>query len=189
MRADADSRLTAARQEPRGGAWVPNSQIEMVVKGDVDGREGWLVCGRIEPGPGRAENRKVGLYVVVRQGDVIARGDSREDFGRWAFEVRPDDGQLTLGPAIASAVAIVEKEDPTGLETLTWVQRVTVVETRGEPQNPPFPPSELTVTKEGEVADDRAVSSSLGILEQPRGPGGFQWEQELEIRKVVDVPQ
>ena len=50
-----------------------------------------------------------------------------------------DDWQLTLGPAIASAVAIVEKEDPTGLETLTWVQRVKVVERRGEPQNPPFP--------------------------------------------------
>ena len=45
------------------------------------------------------------------------------------------------------------------------------------------------MTKEGEVADDRAVSSSLAILEEPRGPVGFQWEHELEIRKVVDVPQ
>jgi hypothetical protein len=188
MRADADSRLTAARQEPTGGCVVPNSQIEMVVKGDQDD-EGWFVCGRIEPGSGRAEARKVGLYVVVRQGDVIARGDSREDFGRWRFKVIPDDnGQLMEGPAIASAVAIVEKEDPTGLETLTWVQRVKVVETRGAPQDLPLPPSELTVTTKGEVADDRAVSSSLAILEEPRGPG-FQWEQELEIRKVVDLPE
>jgi hypothetical protein len=45
------------------------------------------------------------------------------------------------------------------------------------------------VTKEGEVADDRAVSSSLAILEEPRGPVGFHWKHELEIRKVVDVPQ
>jgi hypothetical protein len=189
MRADADSRLTAARQEPTGGCVVPNSQIEMVVKNVVNGRVVWQVCGRIERGSGRAVARKVGLYIVVRQGDVIARGDSREDFGRWVVQVTPDDGQLKFGPAIASAVAIVEKEDPTGLETLTWVQRVKVVESRGEPQDLPFPPSELTVTKEGEVADDRAVSSSLAILEEPRGPGGFQWEQELEIRKVVDLPE
>ncbi len=51
-----------------------------------------------------------------------------------------------------------------------------------------IPPAELTVTTQGVVADDRAVSSSLAILEEPR-PGGFQWEQELEIRKVVTSPE
>jgi hypothetical protein len=40
------------------------------------------------------------------------------------------------------------------------------------------------VTAQGVVADDRAVSSSVAILEEPR-PGGFQWEQLLEVRKVV----
>jgi hypothetical protein len=84
-------------------------------------------------------------------------------------------------------VAVV-KESPPGLETLTWVQRVKVVEERGEPEDVPFPPSELTVTKQGAAADDRAVSSSLAILEEPR-PGGFQWEQVLEIREVVDAPE
>jgi hypothetical protein len=64
-----------------------------------------------------------------------------------------------------------------------------VLERRGEPQNPPFPPSELTVTKEGEVADDPAVSSSLALREEPQGPVGFRWEQELEVRKVIDVPE
>ena len=45
------------------------------------------------------------------------------------------------------------------------------------------------MTKEGEVADDRAVPSSLAVLEEPRGPVGFHWEQELEVRKVIDVPE
>ena len=84
-------------------------------------------------------------------------------------------------------MAIVEKEGPSGLETLTWVQRIKMVGEREPPQDLPFPPSELTVTKEGEAANDRAVSSSLAILEEPRS-GGFQWEQDLEIRKVVDAP-
>lgn len=165
---------------------VPNSQIDMVVRHDDGVR--WNVCGDILRGDDRPR-RKVDLTVVVRQGDVLARGHSIEDFGRWRFLVKPEgDGQLSPGPAIASAVAIVEKENPPGLETLTWVQRIEVMERRGADR--PFvpPPSELTVTKQGEVADDRAVSSSLAILEEPR-PGGFQWEQVLEVRKVVQTSE
>ncbi|MDP9207996.1 MAG: hypothetical protein M3O65_05775 [Actinomycetota bacterium] len=119
---------------------MPNSQIEMVVKGDEDGRERWFVCGRIEAGTGRAASRPVDLLAVVRQGDVVARGHATRPFGRWVFEVVPE----------------------------------------GDAQ--------LTVTKQGAAADDRAVSSSLAILEEPR-PGGFQWEQVLEIREVVDAPE
>jgi hypothetical protein len=72
---------------------VPNSQIEMVVRELVEGRERWFVCGRIEKGEGNA-----------------------------------------------SAVAIVEKEGPSGLEALTWVQRIKVVGEREPPQDLPFPP-------------------------------------------------
>jgi hypothetical protein len=163
---------------------VPNSQIEMVVKGVEDGREGWLVCGQIDR-EGRP-SRQVELTVIVRQGDVIARGHSTENFGRWSFPVCPDgDGQLTEGSAIASAVAIVEKENPSGLETLTWVQRVKVMERRGELEDLVIPDPEFSETKGGEVANDRAVSSSLAILEELR-PGGFEWKQVLEIRKVVE---
>jgi hypothetical protein len=167
---------------------VPNSQIEMVVKKTQDGRDRWFVCGDILPDPNRP-SRPVDIHVVVRQGNVIARGHAIKPFGPWQFEVTPDgDGQLTLGSAIASAVAIVEKENPSGLETLTWVQRVKVQESRGADK--PFvpPDAELTVTKHGVVADDRAVSSSLAILEEDR-PGGFQWEQVLEIREVVKTSE
>jgi hypothetical protein len=171
--------------EPEG-VRVPNSQIEMVVKGDGDDHDRWFVCGDIAPEPGNAP-RKVDLHVVVRQGDVIARGGATKDFGPWRFEVVPvGGGQLTVGTAIASAVAIVEKESPPGLETLTWVQRVKVMERRGEDRPFQFPPAELVMTGQGEVADDRAVSSSLAILAEARD-GGFHWEQVLEVRKVVQA--
>ena len=70
MRADADSRLTARPARSRGGGCVmPNSQIEMVIK---DNRQpgGWRVCGEFTEDPGG----QVDVYVVVRQGDVVARG-------------------------------------------------------------------------------------------------------------------
>jgi hypothetical protein len=165
---------------------VPNSQIEMVVKVVQDGRMKWFVCGDILPSHGKP-SRQVGLHVVVRQGDVIARGHATKDFGPWQFEVVPDgDGQLKVGePAIASAVAIVEREGPSGLETLTWVQQVRVMGERGTDKPFEFPPSQLTVTTQGVVPDDSAVSSSLAILAEPQ-PGSFHWEQALEIREVVE---
>ena len=62
---------------------MPNSQIDMVVR---DGN-GWRVCGDFETQAGRPD-RDVDLYVVVRQGDVVARGHQvvpiREE---WQFEV------------------------------------------------------------------------------------------------------
>jgi hypothetical protein len=90
---------------------MPNSQIDMVVRDD-DG-VGWNVCGDFERQEGRPA-RDVDLYVVVRQGDVVARGhdkvsSSRED---WQFPVKVEGGDLVVGePAIATAVAIA-KEDP-----------------------------------------------------------------------------
>jgi hypothetical protein len=115
---------------------VPNSQIEMVVKRVEDGRERWEACGDLKAQEGRAL-RPVDIHVVVRQGDVIVRGSVTVEVGGtepidWVCEVGEDgDGELVAGtPAIASAVAIAERENPPGLETLTWVQRVKVVTNR-----------------------------------------------------------
>jgi len=85
----------------RADADMPNSQIDMVVRhGD-----GWRVCGDFDKQEGRPD-QDVDLYVVVRQGDVVAsRKESR-------FEVEPEGGDFVVGqPAIATAVAIA-KEDP-----------------------------------------------------------------------------
>jgi hypothetical protein len=165
---------------------MPNSQIEMVVKRSGDGREWWDVCGNIELGPGRS-SRPVEFLVVVRQGGVVARGHATTSAEDWRFEVVPDgDGQLRVGSAVASAVAIVESDRPPGLETLTWVQRVKVVEHRGADRPFEFPRPELAESKQAVVANDRAVSSSLAVMEEEQ-PGGFRWEQVLEIRKVVEA--
>jgi hypothetical protein len=166
---------------------VPNSQIDMVVRRKDDGRERWDVCGDLEQEQGNA-SRPVELHVVVRQGDVIARGHTTVGFRRWVCEVVEDgDGELAAGmSAIASAVAIVEKENPKGLETLTWVQRVPVVTERGADKDITFPPPVLSTTEQGEIPDNRAVSSSLAIVEDA-ATGGTRWKQVLEIREVVEA--
>jgi hypothetical protein len=166
---------------------VPNSQIDMVIRREEGGHKRWDVCGDIHSVTGNAP-RPIDLLVVVRQGDVIARGREFVTFGRWRVKVVEDgDGELVPGTtAIASAVAIVEQESPPGLETLTWVQRVNVVTERGADKDITFPPPVLAETEQGEISDKRAVSSSLAIVEEA-ATGGTRWEQVLEIREVVEA--
>ncbi len=120
MRADADSRLTAAGRRQRGYV-MPNSQITMVVRGDNG--VGWNVCGGFQV-PTEQLDPKIYVCVVVRQGDVIAHGDEVVSSRRWRLEVKPEGGEFSVGrSAIVSAVAIAQ-EDPSGLEAFTWAQRV-----------------------------------------------------------------
>jgi hypothetical protein len=112
---------------------VPNSQIDMVVRhGD-----GWRVCGDFDKQEGRPD-QDVDLYVVVRQGDVVARGHDVVSIRKeWRFEVEPEGGDFVVGqPAIATAVAIA-KEDPAGLEAFTWAQQVPVMQRRTDGNPPP----------------------------------------------------
>jgi hypothetical protein len=53
---------------------MPNSQIDMVVRDDDGVR--WNVCGDSQV-PTERLDPKIDVYIVVRQGDVIARGTSR----------------------------------------------------------------------------------------------------------------
>jgi hypothetical protein len=168
---------------------VPNSQIDMVIRRTEGAVTRWDVCGDIHPEAGRAPG-SIDLLVVVRQGDVVARGRAPVNFGRWRVTVVEDgDGRLTPGTsAIASAVAVVEEQGPPGLETLTWVQRVPVVTERGADKDITFPPPVLSKTEEGEVSAQRAVSSSLAIVEDA-ATGGARWKQVLEIREVVEASE
>src|SRR5215217_6508423 len=166
---------------------MPNSQIDMVVRDD-DG-VGWNVCGDVEALPGRPDGR-VDIYVVVRQGDVIARGHRVVPFGSWQFPVVVEGGQLVAGPgktAIASAVAFTQ-EDPSGLESFTWAQRIPVLPERpasGEGDSSPhFGPAE-TVSGHGQLVSDKSISSSLTVKEPATagsGEGALSWEHALEIR-------
>jgi hypothetical protein len=159
---------------------MPNSQIDMVVQ---DGDK-WKVCGDFE----RPENQPdldVYLYVVVRQGDVVARGHDKVSIrDDWRFEVKAEGGDFVVGqPAIATAVAIAE-EDPSGLESFTWAQQVDVRggRTAGDPE-PEFGPPE-TVAGHGELAAGHSISSSLTLKQggAAAGDGPLVWEHELQIR-------
>ena len=165
---------------------MPNSQIDMVIRRTDGAVTRWDVCGDIHPEQGRAPG-PVDLLVVVRQGDVIARGRERVDFGRWRVTVVEDgSGTLTPGMAITSAVAVVAEQSPPGLTTLTWVQRVPVVTERGVDKDFTFPPPVLSTTKQGEIPDNLAVSSSLAIVEDA-ATDGTRWKQVLEIREAVQA--
>jgi hypothetical protein len=166
---------------------MPNSQIDMVVR-DED-QVGWNVCGDVEALPGQPDAR-VDIYVVVRQGDVIARGHKVVPFGSWQFPVVVDGGQLDAGPgrtAIASAVAITQ-EHPSGLESFTWAQRIPVLPVRpagGEGDSSShFGPAE-TVSGPGQLAFGMSISSSLTVKEPATagsGDGTLSWEHALQIR-------
>ena len=112
---------------------MPNSQIEMVVQDDSQ-HGGWRVCGEFEEDPGG----RVHVYVVVRQGDVVACGSDVVTGQEWQFGMTPEGGQLVSGEdqtAIASAVAIARKSS--GLEVFTWAQRVRVLPDRKLGDEPP----------------------------------------------------
>jgi len=147
---------------------MPNSQIDMVVRhGD-----GWRVCGDFDKQGGRPD-QDVDLYVVVRQGDVVARGHDVVSIRKeWRFEVEPEGGDFVVGqPAIATAVAIA-KEDPAGLEAFTWAQRVDVLRRRTDGNPDPVFREPGTVAGQGELAAGRAISSSLTVKEAGSAAAG-----------------
>ena len=160
---------------------MPNSQIEMVVMDD-DHPGGWKVCGDFKEDP----DGQVDVYVVVRQGNVVARGGDLVSDKAWQFRVTPEGGQLVAGPdktAIASAVAIA-REDHSGLEVFTWAQRVPVLERRTDGN----PPTELgdgePAGHEGTLAMGDSISSSLAVNE-PTGPaagaGRLSYTHDLRV--------
>ena len=166
---------------------MPMSQIDMVVLVPPDHAE-LQVCGDFDPevpaSPSPAE-----VHVAIRQGDVIARGSAELRGTRWRVHIDRRTG-LTEGPAIACAVAFLEK-DPAGLETLSWVQRVHIKEGGGRrPEDEStrfhFPEPESSTSARGTVGDDRSVSSSLAIFEQagPQGEAALSWQRESSIRAV-----
>lgn len=180
MRADADSRLNSSAGRAQRGCVMPNSQIDMVVRhGD-----GWRVCGDFDKQEGRPD-QDVDLYVVVRQGDVVARGhDVVSSRKEWRFEVEPEGGDFVVGqPAIATAVAIA-KEDPAGLEAFTWAQQIPVMQRRTDGNPPPQFAEPETVSGQGELAAGHSISSSLILKEggAAAGDGRLVWQHELQIR-------
>jgi hypothetical protein len=170
---------------------MPMSQIDMVIL--LDGST-LQVCGGLERVTGNLPGRPAYLYVVVRQGDVIAiqNGTSKDDgTGRWVLEEVKVQGDpttpLRAGPAIACGVAIVEKDDPAGLEAFSWAQQVNIRE--GDPWvDPPpidFGEAELVVSAGGKLGAAQAIASSLAI--RPSDGDEYRWAHEVEMRAVKEA--
>ncbi len=165
---------------------MPMSQIDMVVL--IDGAT-LQVCGDFKPESGRPSKRPE-VHVVVRQGDIVARGQRavKEDLATWTVEVATDQQQqFTTASAIACAAIIVEKE-PGGLEALSWVQEVTILKGERQDTNVPFdfPPSESVASPQGgQLPEQHAVSASLAILKT--GDNTLSWHHEVNIRPVASA--
>jgi hypothetical protein len=169
---------------------MPMSQIDMVILLDSSTLQ---VCGGLQRELGNLPGRPAYLYIVVRQGDVVATGNGKSEDNlnkRWKLNVHVPEGhttQLQAGPAIACGVAIVEKDDPAGLESFSWVQEVQV--RRGRPWTDPppidFSEAKLTVSADGNLAAAQAIASSLAI--RPSDGGEYRWAYEVEIRAVEEA--
>jgi hypothetical protein len=172
---------------------MPMSQIDMVILLDSSTLQ---VCGglQLEPKTGNLPGRPAHLYVVVRQEDVIATGNgmSKDDgTDRWVLDEVMVQGdpttQLQAGPAIACGVAIVEKDDPGGLEAFSWAQQVNIRE--GDPwAHPPridFGEAELVVSASGKLGAAQAIASSLAI--RPSDGDEYRWAHEVEMRAVKEA--
>jgi hypothetical protein len=163
---------------------MPMSQIDMVILLDDSTLQ---VCGGLELEDGK-EQQPAQLYVVVRQGNVIATGPGRCDYGtpRWQLDVHvpQDTTRLQAGPAIACGVAIVA-EDPAGLEAFSWVQQVEILATDPWTNPPPidFKKPELATSASGQLDAAQAIASSLTI--RPSDGGRYRWDQKVTIRPVT----
>jgi hypothetical protein len=165
---------------------MPMSQIDMVIL--KQGGSSLQVCGGLERKDGK-EQRPAQLYVVVRQGEVIATGSGMCEYGtpRWQLDVHVPEGlptRLQAGSAIACGVAIVE-EHPAGLEAFSWVQQVEILARDPWTDPPPidFKEPELATSATGQLAAAQAISSSLTMT--PSDGGRYRWVQEVEIRPVT----
>jgi hypothetical protein len=159
------------------------SQIDMVVWRE-EIRE-LQVCGNLEPRPGTAPSSEVGEFlVVVRQDGNVATLRETHAHGRWEFKVvLGPQARLTTGrPAVASAVVIL-REEPAGLEMLSWVQPVTIEGERlaaDESQHVHFQPQAVDQPTGGTLTAERSISSSLAILRDDAAGEHYRWRQKVE---------
>ena len=135
--------LTARPARPDVGCGMANSQIEMVVQDDGH-PGGWLVCGDLKEAP----DGQVDVYLVVRQGDVVARGSDLVSAKEWQFPVTPpgkpagrragqvsdrlsgagrEPGDPRHGDAISSSQAVGESTGPeASAGQLSWTHELKV---------------------------------------------------------------
>jgi hypothetical protein len=173
------------------------SQVDMVV---LTGNQELQVCGDLSPMVGERNADPQSFTIVVRQGDNIATLHAAGQFDPEAFEFHKNGrwelkGKLRSGDrfemhrsAVVSAVIILKRE-PAGLETLSWVQPVTIMSKAQRQQAPEqqleFHPETLAQPQETALNTGDSVSSSLAILQpDPAHPDTFSG-----LPRIDKVPQ
>lgn len=70
----------------------------------------------------------VEYFLLVVQNGVIARGKGGEISAElWIGEARTEQGQLSPGTALATAVAVVGTDDPPAVLTVSWSQTIELI--------------------------------------------------------------
>ena len=172
------------------------SQIDMVVW--RDGIRKLQVCGNLEREDGTAPSSEEvqAFLAVVRQGDKVAALHVAQPFdpeefqwaaGRWELKGTPSsEADLDANQhAVVSAVAVLNSE-PKGVETLSWVQPVTIVPERQEAdpkQQAEFTTTQLAPLTTRELEVGHAVSASLTILHGD-GAGGETFQSHHRVDDV-----
>lgn len=171
------------------------SQIDMLSL--VPGEQGTLqVCGPLVLESDESSDDDA-FFAVVRQNDLVAvgHGGTRASSTgvRWKImAVDPNGGAFQTGPAVASVTITLRKENPAGVETLSWVQPVTILP---EPVVPPEGPppdlaalaTEVVPPQEGQLTR-QSVATSLAIRSQPTAAAGLThtWRHQLKLVRIPD---
>jgi hypothetical protein len=164
------------------------SQIDMVVWRE-NIRE-LQVCGNLEPRDGVASSPETAeILVVVRQDDNVAKLRGTCTYGPWEFTVAlGPQSQFTVDrEALASAVVIL-KQEPAGLEMISWVQPVTIMDKWQAPdpsQNVHFLPVAVGPSTEPTLTTAHSISASLAIVQDG---GTYRWKQMVEKTLVPGHP-
>jgi hypothetical protein len=172
---------------------VTNEMVGQVTNNDPDA----LVPGTLQVcGPlvleGDDASGDAAIFAVVRQDDLVAVGRDTITAGRWGIHVVEPTGQaFQTRPAIASVTISLRKENPPGLETLSWVQPVEIKSPRQAPATgpaPDFAASAVGEPDEGPLTG-QSVASSLAIRSnQPAAAAGLThtWRHQLELLRIPD---
>jgi hypothetical protein len=172
------------------------SQIDMVVW--RDGNQELQVCGNLQREDGTAPSSEEvqAFLAVVRQGDKVAALHVAQPFdpetfqwaaGRWELKGTPSS-EVDLEAnqhAVVSTVAVLNSE-PKGVETLSWVQPVTIVPERQEPdpkQQVAFTTTQVAPLSERDLEVGHSVSASLTILHGD-GAGGETFHSLQRVDRV-----
>jgi hypothetical protein len=173
---------------------VTNKMVGQVTGNDPDAVvPGTLqVCGPLELETGDSSG-DANIFAVVRQDNLVAAGSDTITGPRWGIHVHEPTGQpFHTGHAVASVTITLRKEDPPGLETLSWVQPVKIEGPRQPPAagSPPAFDGSMLIAPHGDQLTGQSVAASLAIRSQATAElePAHTWQHSLELLQILPGP-